>query len=72
METFYLKHGSVQLAPLQAGLDPLQVGVEPPQQVGLLPGCVEGGGQDCGSVQQQLGDLARRQALLHGLLAQLI
>lgn len=54
----YLEHGDVQLAPLQTGLGSLQVGIQPPQQVHFLPGCVVGGGQDCGSVQQQLGDTA--------------
>lgn len=68
----YLEHGDVQLAPLQAGFGSLQVGIQPPQQVHFLPGCVVGGGQDRGSVQQQLGDTARCQTLLHCLLTKVI
>lgn len=52
----YLEHCDVQLAPLQAGLGRLQAAIQPPQQVHFLPGGVIGGGQHCGSVEQQLGD----------------
>lgn len=62
----------MQLAPLQAGLGSIQIDFQPPQQVHLLPGRVIGGGQDRAPVQQQLGDSAGGQSLLHRLLAKLL